>query len=62
MPILFVSEDDGALYTEGQVDGPDGFWRLEVPNQIVLTPMDLTLGYGQTAEMLLKAGKATKVA
>jgi hypothetical protein len=57
--ILFVSNDDGALYTE--VDDLEGFWQLELPEEVVLTAEQLTRGYGQVAEMLIQSGQAKKV-
>ena len=56
--ILYVSDDDGTLYD--QVDDPAnpvGFWKIDVPGTITLTPKQLCVGCNSIAEMLIRAGQ-----
>lgn len=66
--ILYVSEDNGEFYLPEHVDvlpntTPDveGFWKIEVPDVITLTPTQLCGGYGAIAEILLRAKVGKKL-
>ncbi len=56
MKILYQSSDSGALYDE--VDDPNQFVQIEVPNEIILTPEQICGRYGNIVEILLAAKQA----
>lgn len=66
--ILYVSDDNGQLYMPDAVDGAtaeagpvEGFWRIRVPEVIVLDAERLTAVDGSISEMLLASGVGTMV-
>lgn len=56
---LYQSQDDGQLYQE--VDEPERFNVIEVPEIVTLTAAELCGGYGNIVEILLRANKARLV-
>lgn len=56
--ILFMSDDNGELYTGEMVDDPEHFTAYEVSESFTLTAEECCGGHGSIIEILLLAGKA----
>ena len=62
MKKLYVSTDSGTIYKGDEIDpNDDGYYAIEVPEVITLTPDEICGGYGQIVEILLRAGKIKTV-
>ena len=61
MKNLYMSNDDGTLYKEDDIDEPEtheGYIKLVVPDTFTLTAEQCTGGYGNIGQILLRDGIA----